>query len=206
MADVVDEEGNSVEPGSHHGGLLVVRKPWPFMLRTIWGDDQRFIDTYYSHFPDQHLYLAGDSATQDEDGYFWILGRIDDVINVSGHRMGTMEVESALVSHKKVAEAAVVGRPDEVKGNSIFAFVILQGKREDEDLEQLRQDLRAHVTDEIGAIAKPDEIRFADSLPKTRSGKIMRRLLRTIASGDEITQDISTLEDENVVRQLQGKE
>jgi acetyl-CoA synthetase len=205
MADVVDEEGNSVEPGSHHGGLLVVRRPWPFMLRTVWGDDQRFIDTYYGHFPDQYLYLAGDSASQDEDGYFWILGRIDDVINVSGHRMGTMEVESALVSHTKVAEAAVVGRPDEVKGNSIFAFVILQGKREDEDLDQLRQDLRAHVTDEIGAIARPDEIRFADSLPKTRSGKIMRRLLRTIASGDEITQDISTLEDENVVRQLQGK-
>ncbi|MFA9461932.1 acetate--CoA ligase [Thiohalorhabdus methylotrophus] len=205
MADVVDEEGNSVEPGSHHGGLLVVRRPWPFMLRTIWGDDQRYVDTYYSHFTDQYLYLAGDSATQDEDGYFWILGRIDDVINVSGHRMGTMEVESALVSHDKVAEAAVVGRPDDVKGNSIFAFVILQGKREDQDLDQLRQDLRAHVTDEIGAIARPDEIRFADSLPKTRSGKIMRRLLRTIAAGDEVTQDISTLEDENVVRQLQGK-
>jgi acetyl-CoA synthetase len=205
MADVVDEEANSVEPGSKHGGLLVVRRPWPFMLRTVWGDDQRFIDTYYSHFPGQNIYLAGDSATRDGDGYFWILGRIDDVINVSGHRLGTMEVESALVSHAKVAEAAVVGRPDDVKGNSIFAFVILKGKREDEDLDQLRQDLRAHVTEEIGAIAKPEEIRFADGLPKTRSGKIMRRLLRTIASGDEITQDISTLEDEGVIRQLQGK-
>ncbi|KPV40566.1 3-hydroxypropionyl-CoA synthetase [Thiohalorhabdus denitrificans] len=205
MADVVDEEGNTVEPGSHHGGLLVLRRPVPSMLRTVWGDDQRYIDTYWSHFPDQYMYLAGDSATRDEDGYFWILGRIDDVINVSGHRMGTMEVESALVAHDKVAEAAVVGRPDEVKGNSIFAFVILQGKREDEDLEALREALRAHVTDEIGAIARPDEIRFADALPKTRSGKIMRRLLRTIASGEEVTQDISTLEDENVVRQLQGK-
>ncbi|MFP4616082.1 MAG: acetate--CoA ligase [Thiohalorhabdus sp.] len=205
MADVVDEEGNTVEPGSHHGGLLVLRRPVPSMLRTVWGDDQRYIDTYWSHFPDQYMYLAGDSATRDEDGYFWILGRIDDVINVSGHRMGTMEIESALVAHDKVAEAAVVGRPDEVKGNSIFAFVILQGKREDEDLDALREALRAHVTDEIGAIARPDEIRFADALPKTRSGKIMRRLLRTIASGEEVTQDISTLEDENVVRQLQGK-
>ncbi|HKJ70555.1 MAG TPA: acetate--CoA ligase, partial [Gammaproteobacteria bacterium] len=206
MADVVDEDGNTVEAGSHHGGLLVVRKPWPFMLRTVWGDDQRYIDTYYGHFHGQHLYLAGDSATRDSDGYFWILGRIDDVINVSGHRLGTMEVESALVSHEKVAEAAVVGRPDEVKGSSIFAFVILKGRRQDENLDQLRQDLRAHVTDEIGAIAKPDEIRFADGLPKTRSGKIMRRLLRTIASGDEITQDTSTLEDEAVIRQLQGRE
>jgi acetyl-CoA synthetase len=183
----------------------VVRKPWPFMLRNVWGDEQRYIDTYWSHFPDQYLYLAGDSATRDEDGYFWILGRIDDVINVSGHRMGTMEVESALVSHDKVAEAAVVGRPDEVKGNAIFAFVILQGRREDEDLEQLTEDLRSHVTQQIGPIAKPEEIRFADGLPKTRSGKIMRRLLRAIASGEEITQDTSTLENEEVVRQLQGK-
>jgi acetyl-CoA synthetase len=205
MADVVDENGATVEPGSSHGGLLVVRKPWPFMLRNVWGNEQRYIETYWSHFPDQYLYLAGDSATRDEDGYFWILGRIDDVINVSGHRMGTMEVESALVSHDKVAEAAVVGKPDEVKGNAIFAFVILKGRREDEDLDQLRQDLRSHVTDEIGPIAKPDEIRFADALPKTRSGKIMRRLLRTIASGDEITQDTSTLENEEVVLQLQGK-
>ncbi len=205
MADVVDESGETVEPGTQHGGLLVIRRPWPFMLRTIWGDDQRYIDTYFSHFPGRRLYLAGDAATRDEDGYFWILGRIDDVINVSGHRLGTMEIESALVSHDMVAEAAVVGRPDEVKGSSIYAFVILKGRREDEDLDALREALRAHVTDEIGAIARPDEIRFTDALPKTRSGKIMRRLLRKIASGEEITQDTSTLENEEVVRQLQGQ-
>jgi len=205
MADVVDDEGNSIEPGSQKGGLLVIRRPWPSMLRSVWRNEQRFIKTYWSHFPDQYLYLSEDEATRDEDGYFWILGRMDDVINVSGHRLGTMEIESALVSHHKVAEAAVIGRPDEVKGNAIFAFVILKGRREDEDLHQLAEALRAHVTDEIGAIARPDEVRFADGLPKTRSGKIMRRLLRNVASGEAITQDTSTLENEEVIRQLQGK-
>ena len=206
MADVVDEEGNSIDPAENKGGLLVIRKPWPSMLRNVWGNEERFIKTYWSYFPDQYLYLTEDEATRDEDGYFWILGRMDDVINVSGHRMGTMEIESALVSHDKVAEAAVVGRPDDVKGNAIYAFVILKGGRAEEDLDQLRDTLRAHVADEIGPIAKPDDIRFADGLPKTRSGKIMRRLLRAIASGEEITQDTSTLEDESVIRQLQGKE
>ncbi|MEF8981340.1 acetate--CoA ligase [Thiohalorhabdus sp.] len=206
MADVVDEAGNSIDRAEDKGGLLIIRRPWPSMLRNVWGNEQRFIKTYWSYFPDQYLYLAGDSASRDADGYFWILGRMDDVINVSGHRMGTMEIESALVSHEKVAEAAVVGRPDEVKGNAIHAFVILKGSRGDQDLDHLRDDLRGHVAEKIGPIAKPDDIRFADGLPKTRSGKIMRRLLRAIASGEEITQDISTLEDESVIRQLQGKD
>ncbi|MFB6260148.1 MAG: acetate--CoA ligase, partial [Thiohalorhabdaceae bacterium] len=145
MADVVDEEGNSIDPAENKGGLLVIRKPWPSMLRNVWGNEERFIKTYWSYFPDQYLYLTEDEATRDEDGYFWILGRMDDVINVSGHRMGTMEIESALVSHDKVAEAAVVGRPDDVKGNAIYAFVILKGGRAEEDLDQLRDTLRAHV-------------------------------------------------------------
>ncbi len=204
MADVVDDEGNSIEPGSQKGGLLVMRRPWPFMLRTVWGDEQRFISTYWSHFPGQYLYLSEDEATRDEDGFFWILGRMDDVINVSGHRLGTMEIESALVSHERVAEAAVVGRPDEVKGNAIFAFVLLKEQQGSEDLDRLREELRAHTADKIGPIAKPDEIRFTEALPKTRSGKIMRRILRSIATGEEISQDISTLENEEVVRKLQA--
>jgi acetyl-CoA synthetase len=194
-AAVVDEHGKPVIEG---GGLLVIRQPWPAMLRGIWGDDQRYIDTYWSKFDGQY-YLAGDGARIDEDGYFWIMGRVDDVLNVSGHRLGTMEIESALVSHHAVAEAAVVGRPDDLKGEAICAFVVLKCEATD----SLKAELRAHVTTEIGAIAKPDDIRFADSLPKTRSGKIMRRLLRDIASGKEITSDISTLEDQSVVRQLQ---
>ncbi len=205
QADVVDEQGDSVPPGSGEGGLLVVRRPWPFMLRTVWGNEQRFIDTYWSYFPDQYLYLSEDQASRDDDGYFWILGRMDDVINVSGHRLGTMEIESALVSHPEVAEAAVVGRPDDVKGTAVYAFVILRAGREGYDLDELRRHLREHVTGEIGSFAKPEEIRFAEGLPKTRSGKIMRRLLRSIACGEEITQDTSTLEDEEVVRQLQGR-
>ena len=183
----------------------MVTKPWPSMLRTIWGDNQRYIDTYWAQFNNKY-YVAGDSTHRDKDGYYWIMGRIDDVLNVSGHRLGTMEIESALVSHPRVAEAAVVGRPHEVMGETVFAFVTCSGDRpEGKDAEELTQALRAHVAKEIGALAKPDEIRFADNLPKTRSGKIMRRLLRSIAKGEEITQDISTLENPAIVAQLAGK-
>jgi len=196
-AAVVDEHGAQVVRG---GGLLVLRQPWPSMLRGIWGDDQRYIDTYWKKF-DNRFYFAGDGARIDKDGYVWIMGRVDDVLNVSGHRLGTMEIESALVSHAQVAEAAVVGRPDEIKGESVCAFVVLKG----DSSPELAALLRQHVTTEIGAIARPDDIRFADSLPKTRSGKIMRRLLRDIAAGREITQDISTLEDQSVIAQLQQR-
>ncbi|MDX8383122.1 MAG: acetate--CoA ligase [Ghiorsea sp.] len=198
FAAVVDGQGEVVEEG---GGLLVLTKPWPSMLRGIWGDEERFVATYWQKFADKGYYFAGDGARRDDDGYFWIMGRVDDVLNVSGHRLGTMEIESALVSHEAVAEAAVVGRPDDIKGEGIFAFVVLKG----EASEGLAQALRQHVTQEIGAIAKPDEIRFADNLPKTRSGKIMRRLLRDIAADREITSDISTLEDQSVIAQLQSK-
>lgn len=202
--DVVNEEGESITE-ANKGGYLVIKKPWPSMLSTIWGDDQRYIDTYFPKFGGKY-YLAGDSARRDEDGYFWIMGRIDDVLNVSGHRLGTMEVESALVAHDAVVEAAVVGRPHEVKGESIVAFVICQNERPvGEAAEKMVAELRNWVGEQIGAIAKPDDIRFADGLPKTRSGKIMRRLLRTIAAGEEITSDISTLENEAVVAQLQGE-
>ena len=204
IADVVDKEGNSIE-SANEGGFLVIKKPWPSMLRTIWGDDNRYVDTYWSMF-DGKYYLAGDSAYIDNDGCFWIMGRIDDVLNVSGHRLGTMEVESALVSHPLVTEAAVVGKPHEVKGEAIVAFVTCKGDRPmGEAADKMVNELRTWVAKEIGAIAKPDDIRFADGLPKTRSGKIMRRLLRTIAKGEEITQDTSTLENESVVEQLQGK-
>jgi len=203
-ADIVDEEGNSIT-AANQGGYLVIKKPWPSMLRTIWGDDQRYIDTYWSKFGGKY-YLAGDSARRDDDGYFWIMGRIDDVLNVSGHRLGTMEVESALVAHPNVAEAAIVGKPDDIKGEGIFAFVVLKGQRPPGGVdEELTRELRAWVSEQIGPIAKPDEIRYADNLPKTRSGKIMRRLLRTIAKGDPITQDTSTLENEAILEQLQGK-
>jgi len=196
-AAVVDGDGKVISEG---GGLLVMTKPWPSMLRGIWGDDERYVETYWHKFGSR-MYFAGDGARIDEDGYFWIMGRVDDVLNVSGHRLGTMEVESALVSHESVAEAAVVGRPDDIKGEAICAFVVL--KREASGA--LKQELRKHVASEIGPIAKPDDIRFADSLPKTRSGKIMRRLLRDIAAGREITSDISTLEDQGVVQQLQAQ-
>jgi len=203
-AAIVDEQGNEITT-PNQGGYLVIRKPWPSMLRTIWGDDQRYKDTYWGKFKGKY-YLAGDSARRDEDGYFWIMGRIDDVLNVSGHRLGTMEVESALVAHPKVAEAAVVGRPDEIKGEGIFAFVVLRGERPESGIDEtLTKELRAWVAEQIGPIAKPDEIRYADNLPKTRSGKIMRRLLRTIARGEAITQDTSTLENEAILQQLQGK-
>lgn len=205
QADVVDENGDSItEP--HQGGYLVIREPWPSMLRTIWGDHERYRQTYWHKFNDRY-YVAGDSARRDEDGYFWIMGRIDDVLNVSGHRLGTMEIESALVAHALVAEAAVVGRPHDITGEEIIAFVTLKQERPDKDESQrLLKVLRDWVAQSIGPIARPGEIRFADALPKTRSGKIMRRLLRTIAAGEEITSDISTLENESVIRQLQGYE
>jgi acetyl-CoA synthetase len=201
---IVDETGERIEEASQ-GGYLVVAKPWPSMLRTIWGDNDRYIETYWKKF-NNRFYVAGDSANRDVDGYVWIMGRIDDVLNVSGHRLGTMEVESALVSHERVAEAAVVGFPHDIKGEGIFAFVVFKGDRpEGADIDALTAELRNWVAKEVGAIAKPDQIRFADNLPKTRSGKIMRRLLRTIAKGEEITQDTSTLENESILEQLRGK-
>ncbi len=200
-AAVVDEHGMEVSQG---GGLLVLRQPWPSMLRGIWDDDQRYIDTYWHKF-DGRYYFAGDGARRDEDGYFWIMGRVDDVLNVSGHRLGTMEIESALVSHSDVAEAAVVGRPHDIKGEAICAFVTLKIDIDDAASEAMAAELRTHVCQEIGAIAKPDDIRFASNLPKTRSGKIMRRLLRDIAADRDIISDISTLEDQSVIEQLQRK-
>lgn len=204
-ADVVDEQGNSITTPDK-GGYLVIKKPWPSMLRTIWGDDERYVKTYWNKFNGKY-YLAGDSARRDKDGYFWIMGRIDDVLNVSGHRLGTMEVESALVAHPRVAEAAVVGRPDPIKGEAIFAYVVLRGQRPAGGIDEaLTKELRDWVAEQIGPIARPDDIRYADNLPKTRSGKIMRRLLRSIAQGEEITQDTSTLENEAILLQLQGKQ
>ena len=168
------------------------------MLRTIWGDDERYRKQYFDEIGG--VYFAGDGARRDPEGYFWIMGRVDDVINVSGHRLGTMEVESALVSHEAVAEAAVVGRPDELKGQGIVAFVTLEGERKATD--ELKEELRRHVAREIGALAKPDEIRFTDALPKTRSGKIMRRLLREIATSGSAQGDTTTLEDFSVLERL----
>ncbi|MCZ6517142.1 MAG: acetate--CoA ligase [Gammaproteobacteria bacterium] len=202
-ADIVDENGNSID-SPEAGGYLVIRKPWPSMLRTIWGDNQRYIETYWRKF-NNRFYVAGDSAHRDADGFYWIMGRIDDVLNVAGHRLGTMEVESVLVAHERVAEAAVVGRPHDVKGEAICAYVVLKGERPTgAEAEALTSELRNWVGEELAAIAKPDDIRFADNLPKTRSGKIMRRLLRTIARGEQITQDTSTLEDEAILDQLRG--
>ncbi|MFN2415342.1 MAG: acetate--CoA ligase [Pyrinomonadaceae bacterium] len=195
-AAVMSKEG--VEAGPNEGGYLVVKRPWPSMLRTIWGDDERYRKQYFSEI--DGVYFAGDGARRDQDGYFWIMGRVDDVINVSGHRLGTMEVESALVSHEAVAEAAVVGRPDELKGQGIVAFVTLEGEREATD--ELKEELRRHVAKEIGALARPDEIRFSDALPKTRSGKIMRRLLREIATSGSAHGDTTTLEDFSVLEKL----
>ena len=197
-ADVVDAEGNSV--AVDEGGFLVVRRPWPGMMRTLHGDEQRFRKSYWEHIrpaDGSHLYFAGDGARRDRDGYFWVMGRVDDVINVSGHRLGTMEIESALVSHPAVAEAAVVGRPDDLKGESIVAFVTLEAGRDGDDA--LLGALRDHVGEEIGPIARPDAIRFSDALPKTRSGKIMRRILRAVAAGQEVSGDTSTLEDRSVL-------
>ena len=195
-AAVMSKEG--VEAGPNEGGYLVIKRPWPAMLRTIWGDDERYQKQYFSEI--DGVYFAGDGARRDQDGYFWIMGRVDDVINVSGHRLGTMEVESALVSHEAVAEAAVVGRPDELKGQGIVAFVTLEGERQATD--ELKEELRRHVAKEIGALARPDEIRFSDALPKTRSGKIMRRLLREIATSGSAHGDTTTLEDFSVLEKL----
>jgi acetyl-CoA synthetase len=200
LIDIQTKDGKSV--GTNEGGYLVVTKPFPSMLRTIWGDDERFKKQYWSEIPG--VYFAGDGARRDERGYFWIMGRVDDVINVSGHRLGTAEVESALVSHEAVAEAAVVGRPDELKGQAIAAFVTLEGGRKGS--EELKEALRAHVAKEIGALAKPDDIRFTDALPKTRSGKIMRRLLRELASSGTVAGDVTTLEDFSVLEKLRQDE
>jgi acetyl-CoA synthetase len=199
-ADVVTRDGLPVAP--NQGGLLVVRRPWPGMLRTIYRDPERYKNQYFSQI--ENCYFTGDGARRDDDGYFWIMGRVDDVINVSGHRLGTMEVESALVSHPAVAEAACVGRPDEMKGQAVVAFVTLEGARKGDD--RLKDDLRKHVVKEIGALARPDDIRFTESLPKTRSGKIMRRLLRQIATGDQTLGDTSTLEDLAVLARLREDE
>ncbi|NMF56727.1 acetate--CoA ligase [Pseudanabaena yagii] len=201
IPDIVDLDGNPAN--DNEGGYLVVRHPWPGMMRTVYGDPERFRKSYWEHIPPKdgkYVYFAGDGARKDEDGYYWVMGRVDDVINVAGHRLGTMEIESALVSHPAVAEAAVVGKPDEVKGEDIFAFVILEGDRQPS--EELAKELKKHVVSEIGAIARPSEIRFAEALPKTRSGKIMRRLLRSLASGQEITSDTSTLEDRSILDKL----
>ncbi len=196
---VVDEQGQPVD--ANMGGLLVITHPWPGMLRGIWGDDERYREQYWEKVP--HQYLAGDNARIDNDGYYWIMGRIDDVINVSGHRLSTIEVESALVSHPNVAEAAAVGRPDEIKGQAIAVFVTLLNA---EPSDALRDELKQHVRKEIGALAQPDDIRFTGAVPKTRSGKIMRRLLRDIASGKETIGDTSTLEDYSVLAQLRDDE
>jgi len=193
---VVDREGK--EMPANVGGLFVIRKPWPSMLRTVYGDDARFVKQYWSDI--KPYYFTGDGARKDQDGYFWVMGRVDDVVNVAGHRLGTMEVESALVAHAKVAEAAVVGRPDDLKGQALSAFVtVIAGIKAD---DSLREELKAWVTKEIGAIARPDDIRFTETLPKTRSGKIMRRLLRDIAAGKESVGDTSTLEDYSVLARL----
>ncbi len=203
MAAIVDEAGHDVANGN--GGILVVKRPWPSMVRTIWNDPDRFQKTYFPEELGGNLYLAGDGAVRDkEHGYFTIMGRIDDVLNVSGHRLGTMEIESALVSNSKlVAEAAVVGRPDDMTGEAVVAFVVLKGQRPTgEAAKALAKELRDWVGKEIGPIAKPKDIRFGDNLPKTRSGKIMRRLLRSIAKNEEITQDISTLENPAILEQL----
>ncbi len=203
MAAIVDETGHDVANGN--GGILVVKRPWPSMVRTIWNDPERFQKTYFPEELGGKLYLAGDGAVRDkEHGYFTIMGRIDDVLNVSGHRLGTMEIESALVSNSKlVAEAAVVGRPDEMTGEAVCAFVVLKGARPTgEEAKAIAKELRDWVGKEIGPIAKPKDIRFGDNLPKTRSGKIMRRLLRSIAKGEAITQDISTLENPAILEQL----
>jgi acetyl-CoA synthetase len=207
LADVINKNGESCQ--ENEGGYLTITYPWPGMARTIFGDDERYKKVYWSEFPpnDLHkgIYFTGDGARKDTDGYFWIMGRVDDVVNVSGHRLGTAEIESALVSHPAIAEAAVVARPDEIKGNTLIAFVtVIQQK--DIDLSTLENDLKQHVAKEIGALAKPEEIRFTSSLPKTRSGKIMRRLLRELVSHGTISGDTTTLEDFSALEQLRNDE
>ncbi|MEO0416240.1 MAG: acetate--CoA ligase, partial [Verrucomicrobiota bacterium] len=199
-AAILDETG--AECGPNEGGKLVIRQPWPSMLRTIYKDPERFKETYWNEY--EGIYLAGDGARTDDDGFFWIVGRLDDVLNVSGHRLGTAEVESALVSHPSVAESAVVGRPDDIKGQAVVAFVtLIEGQEANDDLAK---ELRNHVGKEIGAIAKPDDIRFTGALPKTRSGKIMRRLLKEIVATGKVSGDTTTLEDFNVVASLQDSQ
>jgi acetyl-CoA synthetase len=200
VPDIQTRDGKSVGP--NQGGFLVITKPWPSMLRTIYGDPERYKKQYWSDIPGR--YFTGDGARRDDNGYFWLMGRVDDVINVSGHRLGTMEIESALVSHPTVAEAAVVGRPDELKGQAVAAFVTLESGNHPS--AELKEELRRHVQKEIGAMAKPDDIRFTDTLPKTRSGKIMRRLLRDIASGAQTLGDTTTLEDYSVLAKLREEE
>ncbi|HEY3929816.1 MAG TPA: acetate--CoA ligase [Candidatus Koribacter sp.] len=199
-AEVVNRSGEKVPLGS--GGFLVIKKPWPSMMRTIYGDAERYKQQYWSDIPG--VYFTGDGAREDKDGYFWIMGRVDDVLNVSGHRLSTMEIESALVAHPKVAEAAVVGRPDEMKGQAVSAFVTLEGGSKPSP--ELKDELRAWVAKEIGSMAKPDDIRFTDALPKTRSGKIMRRLLRELAAGGDVKGDTTTLEDLSVIAKLKEDE
>lgn len=201
-AAIVDETGHEITR-ANQGGYLVIKHPWPSMMQTIWNDDERYNETYWQRFNGQY-YVTGDSARRDEAGYFWIMGRIDDVLNVSGHRLGTMEIESALVAHEAVTEAAVVGYPDAIKGEAIMAYIVLTHHNDDINEKGLIEALSLWVKEQIGPIAKPDNIRLVDQLPKTRSGKIMRRLLRTIAKGEPITQDTSTLENETMLAQLQG--
>jgi acetyl-CoA synthetase len=202
FAAIVDERGERVtRPDT--GGYLVIEKPWPALARTLWRDNERYVATYWSKF-DGRYYVAGDGAYRDADGYFWVVGRIDDVLNVAGHRLGTMEIESALVAHPRVAEAAVVGRPHEIKGEAVFAYVVCRGSAPS-GTRVLADELRDWVAEQLSPIARPDEIRFSDALPKTRSGKIMRRLLRAIARGEEITEDVSTLENPAIVAQLRGE-
>ncbi|MDX2266500.1 MAG: acetate--CoA ligase [Bryobacter sp.] len=200
MADIVDLDGNSV--GANQEGYLIVRRPWPSMIRTIWGDPQRYEAQYWSRMPGN--YFTGDAARRDEDGYFWVLGRVDDVLNVSGHRLSTMEVESALVRHAAVAEAAVVGKPHEITGQAVCCFVTL--KKGDWNHEELSKELRQWVAHEIGAFARPEEIRFSDALPKTRSGKIMRRLLRELVTTNTVAGDVTTLEDLSVITKLAAQQ
>jgi acetyl-CoA synthetase len=206
LADVVTKEGKSCK--ANEGGLLVVKHPWPSMLRNVFGDSERYTKTYYSDFKKQKWYFTGDGARKDKDGYFWIMGRVDDVVNVSGHRLGTAEIESALVSHPKVAESAVVARPDELKGSALIAFVSLKSSvtTSAPDLPAIQEELKSWVSKEIGPIARPDEIRFADALPKTRSGKIMRRLLREMVTTGKTSGDTSTLEDFSVLERLRANE
>ena len=200
IAEVVDRGGDKVPLGS--GGYLVIKQPWPAMARTIFGDPERYVKQYWSDIPG--VYFTGDGARIDKDGYIWVMGRVDDVLNVSGHRLSTMEIESALVAHPKVAEAAVVGRPDDIKGQAVAAFVTLETGVP--ATPALKDELRAWVAKEIGSMAKPDDIRFTEQLPKTRSGKIMRRLLRELATSGEVKGDITTLEDFAVISKLKGTE
>jgi acetyl-CoA synthetase len=189
---VLREDGSEASP--NEGGLLVITRPWPSMMRTVWGDDARFKETYFSRFPG--IYFTGDGARRDDDGYFWVMGRVDDVVNVAGHRLGTAEIESALVSHRSVAEAAVVGRPDALKGQALVAFVTVKGG--EKATPELKAKLLDHVAQEIGKFARPDDIRFTDTLPKTRSGKIMRRVLKAVVTGVDVG-DVSTIENEGSV-------